>query len=50
MFYLFDTLDDKVEASAENYLTNLTADNLSELMYESKATLRAEFEGFHTLC
>ena len=49
MFYLFDTPDDISEASAENYLADLTADNLSGLMYESKATLRAEFEGFQTM-
>lgn len=49
MFYLFDTPDDKAEASAENYLTDLTANGLSELMYESKATLRAEFEGFQNM-
>ena len=49
MFYLFDTPDDKAEASAENYLTDLTANDLSELMYESKATLRAEFEDFQNM-
>lgn len=49
MFYLFDTTDDISEASAENYLADLTADNLSGLMYESKATLRAEFESFQTM-
>lgn len=49
MFYLFDTSDDITEASAENYLTELTADDLSGLMYESKATLRAEFEGFQNM-
>ena len=49
MFYLFDTPDDISEASAENYLADLTADNLSGLMYESKATLRAEFEGFQNM-
>lgn len=49
MFYLFDTPDDKAEASAENYLTDLTTNGLSELMYESKATLRAEFEGFQNM-
>ncbi len=49
MFYLFDTPDDTSEASAENYLTDLTADDLSGLMYESKATLRAEFEGFQNM-
>ena len=49
MFYLFDTPDDISEASAESYLTDLTADDLSGLMYESKATLRAEFEGFQNM-
>lgn len=49
MFYLFDTPDDISEVSAENYLADLTVDNLSGLMYESKATLRAEFEGFQTM-
>lgn len=49
MFYLFDTPDDISEVSAESYLTDLTADDLSGLMYESKATLRAEFEGFQTM-
>ena len=49
MFYLFDTPDDISEASAEDYLADLTADDLSGLMYESKATLRAEFESFQTM-
>lgn len=49
MFYLFDTPDDISEAAAENYLADLTADDLSGLMYESKATLRAEFEGFQNM-
>lgn len=49
IFYLFDTPDDITEASAENYLTDLTADDLTGLMYESKATLRAEFEGFQDM-
>ena len=49
MFYLFDTPDDISEASAESYLADLTADDLSGLMYESKATLRAEFEGFQNM-
>lgn len=43
MFYLFDTSDDIAEASAEDYLADLTAGNLSGLMYESKAIARAEF-------
>ncbi len=49
MFYLFDTPDDISEASAESYLADLTADDLSGLMYESKATLRAEFYGFQNM-
>jgi len=49
MFYLFDTPDETAESSAENYLADLTADNLSGLMYESKTTLRAEFEGFQQM-
>ena len=49
MFYLFDTPDAIAEASAENYLADLTADDLSGLMYESKATLRSEFEGFQNM-
>lgn len=46
MFYLFDTADAAAEASAEQLLAELTADGLSGLMYESKATLRADFEDF----
>ena len=43
MFYLFDTPDAAAEVAAESYLAELTAGDLSGLMYESKATLRAEF-------
>lgn len=46
MFYLFDTPDATTEAVAESYLAELTSDNASGLMYESKATIRAEFESF----
>ena len=49
LFYLFDTPDAASEETAERYLAELTADDLSELMYESKATLRAEFEGFQNM-
>ena len=49
MFYLFDTPDAASEEAAERYLTELTAGELSGLMYESKATLRAEFEGFQNM-
>lgn len=49
MFYLFDISDDISEASAEDYLTELTADDWSGLMYESKSTIRAEFEDFQNM-
>ena len=49
LFFLFDTPDAASEETAERYLAELTADDLSELMYESKATLRAEFEGFQNM-
>ena len=49
MFYLFDAPDDMAEASAENYLADLTADDLSGLMYESKTTLRAEFKSYQKM-
>ena len=49
MFYLFDTPDAASEEDAESYLAALTAGDLSGLMYESKATLRAEFEGFQNM-
>ena len=49
MFYLFDTPDAIAEASAEKYLADLTSTNLSGLTYESKATLRAEFESFQNM-
>lgn len=49
MFYLFDTPDDAAEQAAENYLADLTSNDLSGLMYESKAILRAEFEGFRNM-
>ena len=44
MFYLFDTPDAAAEQSAEAYLNALTKNDPSGLMYESKATLRTEFE------
>ena len=49
LFYLFDTPDAASEETAERFLAELTADNLSELMYESKATLRAEFKGYQNM-
>lgn len=49
LFYLFDTPDSKSELAAEKYLANLTGDDLSGLMYESKATARADFESFQNM-
>ena len=49
MFYLFDTADAAAEDAAESYLASVTSDDLSALMYESKATLRAEFESFQQM-
>ena len=49
LFWLFDTTDAAAEDAAESYLAELTADDLSLLMYESKTTFRAEFEGFQNM-
>ena len=46
VFYMFDTPDAKAEAEAEEFLAGLTADDNSQVMYESKATVREEFQGF----
>lgn len=47
--YLFDTPDEVAETDAENYLAELTADKLSPLTYESKATQRVSFEQFRNM-
>ena len=39
----------KAEAEAEEFLAGLTADDNSQVMYESKATVREEFEGFRQM-
>ena len=49
MIYLFDTADEADEAEAEQYLSTLTAGEFSPLMYESKATARAEFAQFRQM-
>ena len=49
MFYLFDTPDSVAEAEAENYLAELTKDETLGLMYESKAMLREDFNGFRNM-
>ena len=49
LFWLFDTPDTAAEDAAESYLSELTANDLSPLMYESKTTLRAEFKGYQNM-
>ena len=49
LFYLLDTPDAASEEAAERYLAELTDGDLSGLMYESKATTRAEFQGFQRM-
>ena len=49
MFYMFDAPDRSAEDGDEAFLKKLTDSPSSTLMYESKATLRAEFEGFRNM-
>ena len=49
LFWLFDTPDMAAEDAAESYLAELTANDLSPLMYESKTTLRAEFKNYQNM-
>jgi putative ABC transport system permease protein len=49
MLYVFDTPDEASETAAEEYLANLTANTSSSLMYESKATVRAEFSEYERM-
>lgn len=49
LFYLFDTPDSESEQAAEEYLADLTSGELSGIMYESKATARADFESFQNM-
>lgn len=49
MVYLFDTPDSDAEEDAENYLSDLTSDDVSGLMYESKAILRDEFSSYRNM-
>ncbi len=49
MFYLFDTANKADEELAESYLTEVTSDEASGLMYNSKATIRQEFTAFQRL-
>ena len=49
MFIAFDTADEANEALAEAYLSDITAGDTNSLMYESKETMRAEFEQFKNM-
>lgn len=49
MFYMFDAPDRSAEDGDEAFLKDLTSSPASSLMYESKATVRAEFEGFRNM-
>lgn len=49
LFYLFDTPDAEKEAAAESCLAELTADDVSPLMYESRAKVRADFKQFQSM-
>lgn len=48
LLYLFDSPDAEAEAAAEKYLSELTAEPGSALMYESKATHRAYLRQFQS--
>lgn len=49
LYYLFDTPTEAAEQSAEAYLAELTANDLPELMYESKETIRTDFKQFQNM-
>lgn len=49
MFYMFDAPERSAEDGDEAFLKELTSSPASSLMYESKATVRAEFEGFRNM-
>lgn len=51
LFYLFDTADSTEEENAERYLAQFTSGDVSTsgLMYESKASTRADFESFQQM-
>ena len=48
MVYLFDTTNLDAEIAAEQFLSDLTSNN-ANLMYESKAETRKDFEGFKNM-
>lgn len=49
LYYLFDAPTETAEHNAEAYLSNLTGNERSELMYESKESKRSEFQQFQNM-
>ena len=49
MFYMFDAPGRGAEDDDEAFLAEMTGSPSSSLMYESKATVREEFEGFRNM-
>lgn len=49
LFYMFDTPDEEAEADAESFMSEFTKGDLSGIMYESKETVREEFESFRNM-
>lgn len=49
LYYLFDTPTETTEHNAEAYLSNLTGNDRSELMYESKESKRTDFKQFQNM-
>ncbi len=49
MYYMFDAPDEALEAEAEEFLADYTAGESSGMMYESKKTVREDFESFRNM-
>ena len=49
LFYMFDTPNREAEEAAEHFLAELTEGETSPLMYESKALVRQDFQGFRQM-
>lgn len=49
MYYMFDAKDEAAEAEAEEFLADYTSGESSGMMYESKKTVREDFESFRNM-
>lgn len=49
LVYVFDTPNEEAEKQAEAFLAEYTKGESSEIMYESKALVREDFEGFRDM-